>query len=185
MTGHGPAIYAPVPDSDSDDYRPGHYDVENTDAQELAEHEAATAAHERAATGPRTLRPERHYSPVPQLGEITSSSSEIASSSEESSGSEESRTRPTTPPAYDDADPATFGKLMQDMSKFDAEDRVRAERRRIRRLKRVAEPARAELANEDDEESSGAERRDERRRRNKFIDNGAPEERQKKRRKKK
>jgi len=89
------------------------------------------------------FRPDRSHVPVPRVGEIASSSEE------ESSGSEDGE-----PVAYDVASPATLGKLMQTASAFDAEDRAREERRRIRRLQSAPVPADREVGSSDEEEGS-------------------------------
>jgi len=105
------------------------------------------------------FRPDRSHVPAPRVGEIASSSEE------ESSGSEDGE-----PVAYDVASPATLGKLMQTASAFDAEDRAREERRRIRRLQSAPVPADREVGSSDEEEDGENEPR------NKFVDDACEEE---------
>lgn len=118
-----PTTPRPPPLLSDDEDRPGIYDDEEADSQELAQHAAATEAREPAQGLVAMFRPDRRRG-------------EIAASAEE-----ENRDGP-----------ATLEQLMRAASKVDAEVRACEERRRISRLQSAPVPGESELCGSDDEE---------------------------------
>lgn len=115
------------------------------------------------------FRPDRSHVPVPRVGEIASSSEEESSGSEEDKESGEESVEEVE---VCDNNTVTLGELMQAASAFDAEDRAREERRRIRRLQSAPVPADREVGSSDEEdeesEKEGAG--------NRFVDDACSEE---------